>query len=103
MPPVSSQASSSLGMNPLVTQPYQERGGREDFIEEGEAESPNIRLEDDYELARYNELDDDEMDDIGNENVNLRGIPNDRNRHQRGLHQAGIGHEDEMISRDHHI
>lgn len=71
-------------MNPLVTQVQQERGCREDFVEDGVTESPNIRLEDDCAVARFNELEDDEMDDVGSENVNLRGIPNDKNRLRKG-------------------
>lgn len=70
-------------MNPLITQvPHgaeNERGCAEDFVDDV-MESPNIRLEDDCDLARFEDPDDDEMGDVGCEDVQLRGVRADRGK-----------------------
>jgi hypothetical protein len=56
-----------------------ERACGEDFVEDEVMESPNIRLEDDCDLARFEDLDDEDMD-VGCENVELKGVRVDRGK-----------------------
>ena len=83
VPQLSSQMSSAQEINPLATQAYNERTGQEDLLDDEMTESPNIGP--DGEMARFDDFTDEEMGDIGNENVNLMGLPSDdQNRPKRG-------------------
>ena len=59
--------------------------GREDFVDDGIMESPNIKSEDDCDLARFEDFDDEEMGDVGCENVQLKGVRGDKGGQSRGL------------------
>lgn len=76
-------------MNPLATQLNIGRDidSREDFIEDEDMESPNIRFEDDnrgvgpgHNQVDLDDEDEEEMADIGNEDVRLMGVPNNYNQ-----------------------
>lgn len=76
-------------MNPLATQLNIGRDidSREDFIEDEDMESPNIRFEDDnrglgagHNQVDLDDEDEEEMADIGNEDVRLMGVPKNYNQ-----------------------
>lgn len=91
-----SQASSATGVNPLITQVPHGRDHdrrREDYVEDEVMESPNIRSEDDCDLARFEDFEDEEMGDVGCENVQLKGVRIDRSKQTRApVAAAGPGH-----------
>lgn len=57
-----------------------ERVSGEDYVEDEIMESPNIKLEDDCDLARFEDIEDDEMGDVGCENVQLKGVRVDKSK-----------------------
>ena len=48
-------------------------------------DGPKIMLEEDYDLPRFEEMEDDEdMGDVGSESIHLKGV------HQNGAHYAKV-------------